>query len=181
MKKIVWLGVFVSIAVVATAFLVIRHREQISPMTRPAGIPDADWNDLMSWKGTRECKTMRDELMKIMSSAEASGGTTADEAGVLINYMHSPHLQARRTAAIVAGYVRSEPARSVLVSYVLDLLSDPVSVVRLRAAESIGKMGDKSVIPSLKPLLKDPIPLVTSAAQEAISRLQSQKEAVPGK
>jgi HEAT repeat protein len=42
-------------------------------------------------------------------------------------------------------------------------------------------MGDKSVIPSLQPLLKDPIPLVARAAQEAISKLQNQKETVPGK
>ena len=63
----------------------------------------------------------------------------------------------------------------------ITVMADRVSVVRLFAAFTLGNMGDKSVIFSLKLLLKDPIPLVTRAAQEAISKLQNQKEAVTGK
>ena len=194
MKKIVWLGVLVSLAVVATAFLVLNRRA--APLTSaPAassdgelywfgtqwqsmgGIPDAD---LKLAKEARPDKALKAEIFKILHAVEARGGPTADEAEVLINYMHSPYYGVRRVGALIAGYARFEPARSVLLPHVVGLLSDRASVVRLFAADSLGKMGDKSVIPSLKPLLKDPIPLVARAAQVAISKLQNQKETVPG-
>ena len=191
MKKGVLLGVLVSLAVVGTAFLLVRQRvlplitrqtaaraKQSAPLS---GIPDADWRDRNKWRSTPEYKTVMDELFGIAQAADARGGPTADETEVLINYMYSPHYDARVTAAIVAGSARFDPARSVLIPHVLGLLSDPVSEVRLWAASSLGSMGDKSMIPFLNPLLNDPSPPVVHVTQRAISRLQSQKENVPGK
>ncbi len=145
-----------------------------------AGIPDADEKNYVAYKKTREFKTEQAKIMDISAAAEARGGPTADEAEMAINYMHSPYYGVRRAGAVIAGFARFDPARSVLIPHVVGLLSDRASVVRLWAAYSLEKMGDKSVIPSLKPLLKDPIPLVARAAQEAISKLQNQKETVPG-
>jgi hypothetical protein len=197
MKKIVWLGVLVSLAVVATAFLVFHRRaahlttaQAASPGTQwsiddqwrsMAGIPGADKKNYVAYKKTREFQAEQAKMMKIYAAVEARGGPTADEAEAVINYMRSPYYGIRRIGAVIAGYAHFEPARSVLLPHVVGLLSDRASVVRLWATDSLGRMGDKSVIPSLQPLLKDPIPLVARAAQEAISKLQNQKETVPGK
>jgi hypothetical protein len=196
MKKAVWIGVLVSLVVIATAFLVLHRRalpltssQAASPDTQRlirdqwqsmGGIPDADWKDELAWEKTPEYQTTQAELRKIDAAIHERGFLTADEAEALINYMHSPHYGVRVPGAAMAGYARFEPARSVLLPYVLGLLSNRVSAVRLWAANSLGKMGDKSVTPSLIPLLKDPIPLVAKAAQEAISKLESRKETVPG-
>ncbi len=205
MKKTVWLGILVSPVVIATAFLVLHHR-RAAPLTSPqaaspdmhaqwsvwsfgtewmsmGGVPDADERDDDAYAKMPESKTEMAKIMKIYRAVEARRyeGPTADEAVVVINCMHSPYYTVRKAGAVIAGYARSDPARSVLLPHVVGLLSDRVSVVRLFAAFTLGNMGDKSVIFSLKLLLKDPIPLVTRAAQEAISKLQNQKEAVTGK
>ena len=170
------IGALLCLAVAATAFLLIRQAKQPAPH---AGIPDADWKDEKSWKSTPEYKTVMDELIGMAQDVDAQRGPTAGEAAVLIQDMHSPHYKTREMAAIVAGSASSDPARSVLISHVLSLLSDPVSLVRMSAANSLGRMGDKSVIPYLEPLLKDR-PAVAKIAQQAILKLQ-EEGTVPGK
>ena len=184
MKKAVLLGVLVSLAVVATVFLLIRHR--IPHLTTRqtaarAGTPDADWRDEKLWEQTPEFEIVTNELYRIALAGDAWDNLTSDEVETLIVNMHSPHYEARIMAVIAAQGPYPDPVRSRLIPHVLGLLSDPVSGVRLFAANSLGHLGDKSVVPYLKPLLKDPSPTVARVARRTISRLQSQKETVPGK
>jgi len=192
MKKTVWLGVLVSLAIiVATAFLVF-HRRVMPLTTRQTaaratqsatddGITDAESRDEELWKKTPESTTVREKLFEISAASKLRGGPTADEAEVLVKYMHSPHYSARHMALIAAARARFDPARSVLLPHVLRLLSDPIPDVRFLAAYTLGEMGDKSVIPNLEPLLNDDYQKVRDTARTTISKLQSQKEAVPGK
>ena len=118
MKKAVLLGVLVSLAVVATAFLLIRHRIPYlttRQTTAHAGTPDADWRDNDLWRKTPEYKVVQDKLKAIATAADVRGFPTADEVEVLIEYIHSPHYETRETALIVAGSARSDPARAMLI------------------------------------------------------------------
>jgi len=192
MKNIVLLGVLVSLAAVATAFLLIRHRRaSLTPRQTasfsnrkqsvpPTGVPDADLRDEELWEKTPEYKTMMDETGRIAKAGDAWDNLTSNDVELLIEYMHSPHYEARIQAVILTGGKYPAPVRSRLMPHVLGLLSDPVSGVRCWAATALGGMGDKSAIPFLNPLLNDHRPVVAKAAQRAISKLQ-ENEAAPGK
>ncbi len=191
MKKIVWLVVLASLAVVATAYLFIRHRipyltthravarvKQSSPVP---GMPDADWRDEKLWEQTPEYKAVTDEIERISKAGDAWDNLTSNEVEVLILNMHNPHYFARMMAVTAAGGDKySASVKHELLPHVIGLLSDPVSHVRLWAADTLGRVGDKSVIPYLYPLLNDDRQVVRDAAQKAIHRLQG-KEVVPGK
>ncbi len=179
MKKAVLLGVLVSLAVVATAFLLIRHRIPYLTTRQTAahaGTPDADWRDAKLWSMTPEYKVVMDELHQIGQAGDAWDNLTSDEVEALIVNIHSPHYEARALAAIFSGGKYPAPVRAKLLPHVLGLLSDPVSDVRFWAADALGSMGDKSVIPRLKPLLKDR-PAVAKVAQKAILKLQGEETA----
>ena len=51
------------------------------------------------------------------------------------------------------------------------LLKDHNPEVRRTAVESLGKIGDPTAVPSVVPLLTDPVPLVRGAAAQALGRL----------
>lgn len=51
------------------------------------------------------------------------------------------------------------------------LLKDHNPEVRRTAVESLGKIGDRTAVPSVLPLLTDPIPLVRGAAAQALGRM----------
>jgi len=142
------------------------------PYWKNSGVPEADWRDHEDWKKTPECKVMMDKLVDIVKAREASGNLTPNEVETLITCMQSPHFDARDMAATAAMVGREEPARSVLRPYLLSLLQDPVSLVRMAAAETLGRLGDAKVIPDLQLLLEDERPLVARVAQRAISKLQ---------
>ena len=183
MKKAVLLGVLVSLAVVATAFLLIRHRIPYLTTRQTAarsGTPDADWRDEKLWEQTPEFEIVTNELYRIALAGDAWDNLTSDEVETLIVNMHSPHYEARIMAVIAAQGPYPDPVRDKLMPHVLGLLSDPVSTVRICAANGLGHLGDKSVIPYLYPLLKDPSDVVARVAQRTISRLQ-EKETAPGK
>jgi hypothetical protein len=214
-RKAVLLAVFISLAVVATAMLLIRRhilretahvaavpaehaggsnvmtqpRSHVAPQQEPrssveeevepsywkdSGVGFADWKDHEMWKRTSECRAVMDELNRIAKAADARGYLTSNEVESLIAYMRSPHFAARSIAVTVAEAGRSEPARSLLMPHVLNLLADPVPLVRLSAAFALGEMGDKTAIPYLKPLLSDR-PLIAKRAAEAIDKLERQK------
>jgi hypothetical protein len=187
-NKAVLVAVCVTVAFVAAVFWNLHRRapntewlirEQWRSM---GGVPDADQRDEVSWKKTPEYVSVRAKMISIGDAVFGRRSlTTPDEVEVAISWMDSPHYQLRRAGTELAAFARSEPARSVLLPHVEGLLSDRTSVVRLFAADCLGKMGDKSAIPSLRPLLKDPIPLVAKAAEDAISKLQSLKDTVPEK
>ena len=185
MKKIVWLVVLVSLAAIATAFVLIHHRavshskvKELEPLT---GVPKADWKDAILWRKAGEYRAVENELKLIGREADAWDNLTSNQVDVLIYYMHSPHYEAREMAVILAGGKYPDPVRAVLVPHVLGLLSDQVEGVRFWAASSLGRMGDKKMIPFLQPLLKDARPGVARCAQRAILRLQEGKETVTGK
>ena len=178
MKKGVLLGVLVLLVGAATVFLtthwaVVRAKQA----ERKDGVPEADRHDEKLWKKTPEFKTVTDELVRIAYAAEARGTPTPDEIELLIKYMHSPHYGVRMLAVTVATEGRFDPARSILIPHVLGLLSDPVSAVRVCAAGTLGRIGDKSLIPFLYPLLKDARPPVAETAQRAILKLQGEETA----
>ena len=191
MKKPVLLGVLVSLAVVATAFLLIRHRVMPLPTRQTAvrakqsapcsGTPDADLRDEELWEQTPEYEIVTNELYRIALAGDAWDNLTPDEVEALIQNMHSPHFQAREDAVIAAGGKYPAPVRAKLLPHVIGLLSDPVPGVRIFAAASLRRTGDKSVIPFLYPLLNDSSPSVARVAQNAILKLESQKETVPEK
>ncbi len=171
------INMLVSLAFAAMGVWLVSCDFHVKPSPwEKAGIPETDWKDDKVWRGKAKCKAVERELIVIVNAAEARGGPTPDETETVIEYMHSPHYDTRETALIVAGAARSDPARAVLLPHVLGLLSDPVWTVRLWAAWSLGKMGDKSVIPYLEPLLKDR-PAVAKVAQKAILKLQGEETA----
>jgi hypothetical protein len=167
---------------------------RISPQTEvkptsgklPAAIPDDDEKDDELWRSTREYKAFEDELARFLAAAEARQAQsehaeaylTSNEVTFVVTHMQSPHYYARWKAVIAAGGIwNSDPARSTLLPYVVSLLSDPVLRVRRMAADTLGEIGDKSMIPYLEPLLNDR-PEVAKLAQRAISTLQ-QKDTGP--
>ena len=176
MKKSVLLAVLIPLAIVSSVlWLIAWHSKVHSRPWERSGVPEADWKDDRAWRSTPEYKAVMNELMVVANAADARGGPTADEVEVLINYMNSPHSFAREMAVIAAETARSDPARSLLMPRVLALLSDPVSFVRLSAAGSLERMGDKNAIPFLHPLLNDNHPVVAKAAQRAILKLQEKE------
>jgi hypothetical protein len=153
----------------------------------PAIIAADDEEDDKLWKTTPEYKTFEDEFTALFTTGEArqvargehqDGYLTSNEVAFVITNMQSPHYNARRKAVIFAGGIwGSDPARSTLLPYVVSLLSDPVWLVRMWAADTLGVIGDGDSIRYLEPLLND-TPKVAVFAQRAISKLQ-QKENPP--
>jgi len=132
------------------------------------------------WKVAPEYKAFHDELTQVLNSLEArqAQGEGADscmgsnEVAFLIAYMQNPHPRARAEAVVAAGGIwRSDPAKATLLPHVTSLLSDPVWQVRMWAANTLGEIGDKDMIPHLKPLLQDR-PEVARTTQRAINRLE---------
>ena len=185
-KRVLWISV-VLLALIATALWLgsrrrVRPSFPMPPLVRPeADVPVADRKDDELWRKTPEAQAAWNEIRWTTRIVEFDGKPlTTNQAAVLIVYMQSPHYFARWKAVIAAGTARSDPARSMLLPHVISLLSDPVYIVRIYAADALEFIGDKSTIPFLEPLLDDHNPAVASTALEAIKKLQ-QKEAVPGK
>jgi HEAT repeat protein len=59
------------------------------------------------------------------------------------------------------------------VAVLVALLEDHSPDIRWTAAESLGKIGDQSVLPEVVPLLNDPVPEVRAAAARALGRTAS--------
>ncbi len=128
------------------------------------------------WQKTSEYKAFKEKLQPIIAAAETHAYFASNEVAVLITYMENPHPRARGEAVALA-MGSSDPDRPIVLPYVLSLLSDPVWRVRRAAANTLGEIGDKDLIPYLEPLLNDR-PEVAKVAQRAISKLH-QKSTVP--
>ncbi len=156
--------------------------QQNTPGALPGTIPEADEKDDALWKTTRERETFDDELARNLAALEArqEQGENADaylspnDVTFLVTHMQSPHYYARWKAVIAAGGIlSSDPARAILLPHVVSLLSDPVWLVRMWAADTLGGIGSKDMIPYLKPLLDDR-PEVAKMALKAIKKLEQQ-------
>jgi hypothetical protein len=195
MKKGVLLGVLVLMVVAATAFLLIRHRipssttrqiaakakQEASRSSPDPDVPDADWRDEKLWEQTPEYAAVTKELEQIARYGGALENLTPDQVEVLIEYMHSPHYEARIQAVLAAkGWEYTAAVKSKLLPHVIGLLSDPVPEVRFWTTVTLRSIGDKDTIPFLYPLLHDESLLVRIGAQRAISKLQAE-ETAPGK
>jgi hypothetical protein len=150
----------------------------------PATISDADIEkEDALWKETPEYKAVEDDIERIYDAAGARQARgegiylSSNEVTAVIAFMRNPYFRARAKAVIAAAIGTSEPARSMLLPYVVSLLSDPVWRVRRMAADTLGEIGDRSMILLLEPLLNDR-PEVVRTAQRAISKLQ-QKDTAP--
>ena len=82
------------------------------------------------------------------------------------------------------GCVQEAPAPSLEhgVAVLTVLVHDPGAEIRRTAAESLGKIGDRSALPAVLPLLRDPAPAVRAAAAQALGRMASpgDEEAIAG-
>jgi HEAT repeat protein len=65
----------------------------------------------------------------------------------------------------------SQAARDVAIAELVPMLADPDANIRAQAARSMGALGAVEHLPALVRLLKDPVPEVRVAAQEAIDVL----------
>lgn len=74
----------------------------------------------------------------------------------------------RATALYTLGHLRAREAFPAAVRY----LRDDKEVVRLRAAQALGRIGDRRAIPHLEPLLADRVWTVRFAARDAIANLR---------
>ena len=57
------------------------------------------------------------------------------------------------------------------IGVLLTLLQDEHPDTRRTAAESLGKIGDRSALPAVLPLLTDPVPAVRAATAQALGRV----------
>ena len=75
--------------------------------------------------------------------------------------------------ALQSGCLQEAPAPSVErgIAVLMPLLRDETPEVRRSAAESLGKIGDRSTATALLPLLTDPTPSVRAAAAQALGRM----------
>src|SRR5690242_17213571 len=75
--------------------------------------------------------------------------------------------------SLQAGCVQEAPAPSIErgVAVLIALLQDDNAEIRRTAAESLGKIGDRSAMPMVLPLLTDPLPAVRAAAAKALGRI----------
>lgn len=73
------------------------------------------------------------------------------------------------------GCFQEAPAPSVErgIAILIPLLRDDTPELRRTAAESLGKIGDRSAVPALLPVLKDQTPSVRAAAAQALGRTAS--------
>ena len=78
--------------------------------------------------------------------------------------------------AVQAGCYQEAPAPSVErgIAVLIPLLRDEAPELRRTAAESLGKIGDRSTARALLPLLTDPTPSVRAAAAQALGRMADQ-------
>lgn len=78
-------------------------------------------------------------------------------------------------ALCLSGCIQDAPSPSVQQTTTLltRLLDDENPEVRTTAAESLGKIGDSGAIPSILPLVTDPVPAVRRAATQALGRIAS--------
>jgi HEAT repeat protein len=200
MKKRMLLLVVASMALVAAGILIVHRRQSAgqagqantgnvttqavseaapqeeaapeSPDAAGSGIPTADWEDYKRSKDTSEYKATFSELVELEKRAEARGNLTTNEAATLIAYMQSPHYNVRSAALIGAALGHADPAKSMVMPYVVKLLHDRVSLTRMWAAHAMGILGDKADIPYLEPLVNDKSEHVAKHARMAISKLQ---------
>jgi HEAT repeat protein len=59
------------------------------------------------------------------------------------------------------------------IAVLIGLLQDESPDMRRTAAESLGKIGDRSALPAVLPILTDPVPVVRAAAAQALGRMAS--------
>jgi HEAT repeat protein len=71
------------------------------------------------------------------------------------------------------GCLQEAPTSSVERGVVLlmALTQDASPDIRRTAIESLGKIGDRSALPAVSPLLADPVPVVRAAAAQALGRM----------
>jgi HEAT repeats len=74
---------------------------------------------------------------------------------------------------LLLGCFQAEPTPSVerTTTLVLSLLHDESAEVRRTAVESLGKIGEQSVVASIVPLLADRVPVVRVTAAKALGRI----------
>ena len=142
------------------------------------GLTAAEWEDHVRWWKSPEKQAFFDEIIGLEKRAEARGSLTTNEAATLIAYMQNPRYDMRNGACVAASLGRTDPAKSMLMPYVLNLLKDRTVYVRMSAAITLGNIGDKTDIPQLEPLLNDTSEYVVKNARRAIAKLQ-QTDAVP--
>jgi HEAT repeat protein len=77
------------------------------------------------------------------------------------------------SCVLQVGCLQEAPAPSIErgVAVLIVLLQDDNPDIRRTAAESLGKIGDRSAIPMTLPLLTDPLPAIRAAAAKALGRM----------
>jgi HEAT repeat protein len=80
--------------------------------------------------------------------------------------------------ALQLGCLQEAPAPSVerSIAVLMALLRDETPELRRTAAESLGKIGDRSAASALLPLLTDPTPSVRAAAAQALGRMADSRD-----
>jgi HEAT repeat protein len=77
---------------------------------------------------------------------------------------------------LIAVSMTLDPDNKKAIPILTELMEDEYAEVRVRAAASLGIIGDESVVHVLKKALKDPDPSVRHMAAEALKEIQRRKE-----
>ena len=82
------------------------------------------------------------------------------------------------SCVVQLGCSQDSPSPSVErgVSLLITLTQDASPDIRRTVAESLGKIGDRSALPAVLPLLADPTPAVRAAAAQALGRMASPED-----
>jgi hypothetical protein len=143
---------------------------------RAAGVEQADWQDHLSWMRSPEFATFTNDIVTIAQHIAQNGASATNELQKLVEYLHSPHFFVRTTTAKYAGVVTFEPAKSMVRAHVEALLDDKISLVRMAAVHTLGKIGNENTIGKLERLQSDR-PEVAALAKTAILELRQKGRA----
>jgi tetratricopeptide (TPR) repeat protein len=96
---------------------------------------------------------------------------TDGEMDQLVAFVSNKDWEVRVRALTALRHVAAPEQKAKAVRAMRDALRDEAAVVRVYAVSGLGRIGDTSEISALKPLLKDPQPVVRSTAYRTIGSL----------
>lgn len=118
-------------------------------------------------------RAMRDQAVRQLVADGAAA------VPLVIDYLQDDYNQGRALAAYVLGRIGAESDDQRLLPLLRRLLNDQDEVLRARAAEALGNLGDPAAIPALQQALLDNKSRIREQARLALQKLGAPQDAPP--